>query len=49
MHDGYKPLDPPGFWLRLFERRNDNGIEGEATEDEVQLHRRDLAAAPEVR
>jgi len=51
MHDGYKPLDPPSFWVRLFDRRNDTQAaeQIEPTEEEVQLNRGDLAPAPEVR
>lgn len=46
MHDGWRPLDPPTWWLRLFERRADVA---EATEEEVHLNRPEIAPAPEVR
>lgn len=47
MHDGYRPLDPPAFWLRIFERRPEAAGEDEPTEEEVHLDRGgDLAPAP---
>lgn len=49
MHEDYKPLDPPAFWVRLFDRRADANGQIEATEEEVHLDRGDLAPAPEVR
>ena len=33
MHSGYKPLDPPIWWIRLFEGRQDDG-DARADEDD---------------
>ena len=56
MNDGYRPLDPPGWWIRIFEGRRDSGEDATTHEDvdEVRLGggmagQQDLPAAPEVR
>ena len=46
MYDGMRPLDPPSWWIRLFEGPQ---AQVEGTQEEVPLHDRNLAAAPEIR
>lgn len=48
MNDGWKPLDPPSWWMRLFETQPAD-LETEHTHEHIRLAGRDLAAAPEVR
>ena len=43
LHQGHKPLDPPNWWIRLFEGRRDDIEETEETEA-VRMER-DIAAA----
>ena len=49
LHDDHRPLDPPGFWVRLFESPEAREAGDEASEAE--LINNDLAAAgaPELR
>lgn len=51
MYDGQRPLDPPGWWLRLFEgpQQEHAPVEDEGTEEEVRWHQgqgAELNAAP---
>lgn len=52
MHDGKRPLDPPNWWLRLFERRGaiqnnqeDVGAVGENNTDNNAAANREAAPA----
>ena len=51
MHNGYKPLDPPLWYVRLFHgQRAVEGV-GDTVHEEIRLNRArpDLAAGPDVR
>jgi len=51
MHNGYKPLDPPLWYVRLFDgQRPVEGV-GDTVHEEIRLNRArpDLAAGPDVR
>jgi Derlin-2/3 len=53
LHDGHSPLDPPAFWIRLFDGPPApvEQIEDEATDTAVEpiAHDRPPVQAPEVR
>jgi len=38
-HNGYRPMDPPGWWLRLFERRAALPEDADSDVHEAALHR----------
>jgi len=59
MYDGYRPLDPPAWWVRLFDRRRpttDNtgdalavgGTEAERADAAAAAARPELPLGPEV-
>lgn len=51
MHDGMRPLDPPQWWIRLFERRQDAITETDdgGTHEDIGMGGRDLAGVQDVR
>lgn len=46
MHGGSKPLDPPRWWTRMFERRQQ--VEEPSEPEDVRIAGRDFAANPDV-
>ncbi|KAI9721327.1 MAG: hypothetical protein M1828_005187 [Chrysothrix sp. TS-e1954] len=48
MYNGVRPLDPPSWWLRIFDAVTEVDA-GETAHEDIQMPHRDLAAAPEVR
>ena len=49
MYNGVRPLDPPSWWLRLFDGNVEEEGEDTVANQDVQMPHRDLAGAPEVR